>query len=536
MAIDDEDLCSDCVEYNSDYDYYYDDVNGDVSDDGENWQLEEEEADDELEEDSTKIDHRYQHLTEDELHARQDADTAKVSELFAIPPGFATILLRYYNWSLVDLQDKLFSDDRVGAATGVALDGVPMLVSDRPLVCAICFDQYPAGEMRSAGCSHFYCHDCWREYVHVAVCDGPRCLSLRCPDPKCSVAVARELIDVVANDEDRARYATFSLRSYVEESNKIKWCPGPGCTVAMEFVGSGGDKQNDVKCRHGHEFCWQCGEEAHRPVSCETVRAWLEKNALESETASWVLANTKHCPKCRRPIEKNRGCMHMTCHPPCLHEFCWLCLGSWTEHRFGDMTSCNRYNEAGNLTDDMARREQGMASLDRYLHFYERWVAHGKARQKAVDDIVELESSGGCLDQLSEATGVPVTDLCFLTEAYKQIAECRLILRWTYAYGYYHLGETASDEDRNVMECAQGEAERQLEKLHDCAEESKDLLDSLLFDPLVAVSLSLPTGDDDDSARDKQNAAVKINAYRQRLVGFTGVCRAFFRSLVGQLF
>ncbi|KAG8057738.1 hypothetical protein GUJ93_ZPchr0002g23165 [Zizania palustris] len=166
------------------------------------------------------------------------------------------------------------------------------------------------------------------------------------------------------------------------------------------------------------------------------------------------------------------------------------------------MTSCNHYIDAGKLTDDMARREQGMASLDRYLHFYERWVAHGKARQKAVDDMAELESSGSCLDQLSEATGVPVTtDLCFLTAAYKQIAECRLILRWTYAYGYYHLGETASHEDRNAMAYVRagrgGAASGEAAPL--CAEESKDLLDSPLFDPLVDTSLSLPTGDDDGS-------------------------------------
>ncbi len=48
-------------------------------------------------------------------------------------------------------------------------------------------------------------------------------------------------------------------------------------------------------------------------VRCDTVRKWITKNSAESENLNWILANTKPCPKCHRPIEKNQGCMHMTC-------------------------------------------------------------------------------------------------------------------------------------------------------------------------------------------------------------------------------
>lgn len=43
------------------------------------------------------------------------------------------------------------------------------------------------------------------------------------------------------------------------------------------------------------------------------MRKWITKNSAESENLNWILANTKPCPKCHRPIEKNQGCMHMTC-------------------------------------------------------------------------------------------------------------------------------------------------------------------------------------------------------------------------------
>ena len=82
-------------------------------------------------------------------------------------------------------------------------------------------------------------------------------------------------------------------------------------------------------------------------MTCETVHKWILKNSAESENLNWILAHTKQCPKCKRPIEKNQGCMHMTC-SQCRFEFCWLCQGSWAEHgeRTGGFYACNRRGPA----------------------------------------------------------------------------------------------------------------------------------------------------------------------------------------------
>ncbi|KAJ0804652.1 putative protein kinase AGC-NDR family [Helianthus annuus] len=104
-----------------------------------------------------------------------------------------------------------------------------------------------------------------------------------------------------------------------------------GCDCAIEFdLGSGS---------------YDCIEETHPPVDCETVSKWIMKNSAESENMNWIFANSKPCPKCKCPIEKNQGCMHMTCNPPCKYEFCWLCLGQWSDHgeRTGGFYACNRY-------------------------------------------------------------------------------------------------------------------------------------------------------------------------------------------------
>lgn len=61
----------------------------------------------------------------------------------------------------------------------------------------------------------------------------------------------------------------------------------------------------------------------------------------------WIKKNTKKCPKCHIDIEKNQGCMHMTCRS-CRHEFCWICSGDWKYHgeKTGGFYSCNIYKES----------------------------------------------------------------------------------------------------------------------------------------------------------------------------------------------
>lgn len=65
-----------------------------------------------------------------------------------------------------------------------------------------------------------------------------------------------------------------------------------------------------VKCGGCHnKFCFGCGRDKdHQPLICYIVRLWIKKCEDDSETANWINANTKECPKCQATIEKNGGC------------------------------------------------------------------------------------------------------------------------------------------------------------------------------------------------------------------------------------
>ncbi|KAL1803021.1 hypothetical protein DCAR_0934695 [Daucus carota subsp. sativus] len=452
----------------------------------------------------------YTVMKEEDIRQRQEDDIAKISTVLSIPRVSACMLLRHYKWNVNNVHEAWFADeDRVRKAVGLVDERAVKCQNYRELTCGICFESYPTRKMNGAACGHPYCRTCWAAYISTSINDGPGCLTLRCPDPSCDTAVSQDMINTLVSGEVKERYYRYLLRSYVEDNRKFKWCPAPGCDCAVEFdVGSG---SHDVSCLCSYSFCWNCTEEAHRPVDCGTVAKWILKNTAESENMNWILANSKPCPKCKRPIEKNQGCMHMTCTPPCKFEFCWLCLGVWSDHgeRTGGFYACNRYESAkqeGVYDESEKRREMAKNSLERYTHYYERWATNQSSRQKALADLHQMQTVH--LEKLSEKQKIPESQLKFVLEAWSQIVECRRVLKWTYAYGFY-LPEHELAK-RQFFEYLQGEAEANLERLHQCAE--KELQNYL--------------GD---------GACEDFSGFRTKLAGLTSVTRNYFENLVRAL-
>ncbi|KFK36711.1 hypothetical protein AALP_AA4G159700 [Arabis alpina] len=416
---------------------------------------------------SSKV--NYLVLKEDDVRKHQEDAIKRVSTVLSVTETEASVLLLHYQWNVSKIDDEWFADEeRVRRTVGILKKALAIGHRFLEVTCRICFDMFLHKDMESVSCGHVFCSTCWNGYLRTSINDGAGCLMLKCPDPSCSAAVGRDLVEKVCSEEEKIKFENYFLRSYVEGSKKMKWCPAPGCEYAVDFAG--GIESYDVSCLCSHSFCWNCIQEAHRPVDCDTISQWIYKNSAESENTDWLLANTKPCPKCKRPIEKNKGCMHMTCNSVCRFEFCWLCLGDWKTHgeKTGGYYACNRYEVAkqkGEYDEVDRKRQMAEESLNRYTHYYERWLSNHKSRDTAIKALEKLQSEN--LKKLSDILSTSETQLSFIADAWLQIIECRRVLKWTYPYGYY-LG----DHDKKVFfEYLQGEAESGLERLHKCAEE-----------------------------------------------------------------
>lgn len=293
------------------------------------------------------------------------------------------------------------------------------------------------------------------------------------------------------------RYDRFLLEAFVEESPEFRWCPGPGCGRAAELAGRPtriSAASRLVRCACHLAWCFDCGGDMHLPVPCKVVQEWNHKNQDSSADATWLVANTKACPKCKNPIEKNGGCMHMTCRKPggCGHEFCWICLQNWRGH-----TSCNKYQQEESQDVRDARSE-----LQRYAHFFERFRAHEKAQDFA--DGHQREHIDQVMRALVVESGVPLKTAEFLVAAVDEIVVSRRFLKWTYAHAF--VKKLTGDESK-FFEFEQAQLEGTLERLSDVMENTDW---GAYLDPAAL----------------EQFAEV-----RTKVVSLTGVVQSFFASL-----
>jgi ariadne-1 len=254
----------------------------------------------------------------------------------------------------------------------------------------------------------------------------------------------------------------------VDSAFNLRWCPSASCQKIIRFrniPGSCGtikffqptETGSNVACDCGTVFCSTCGEEGHQPLSCSLGAKWrnLIHGKYKDISEKWITLNTKKCPKCTVPIQKNDGCMHMVCES-CHFEFCWLCLGEWSKHNTatGGFYKCNMY-----VPKDDPENTKIELDLQKYTFYSERYFEHLKSIEKAkVKRKIALEQ----FNKLCKCFGINQPS-DFLQTALDGIIDSRRLLLYTFPMAYF--ANFTSTSAKDVFEFQQGELAYHLEKL-----------------------------------------------------------------------
>lgn len=220
-------------------------------------------------------------------------------------------------------------------------------VNDVKVPCITCFDVRDVVVVFDCDVGHSMCIRCYVDYIEDALNNRRfkehRQLgyTIQCP-AGCDGSEIKEIHHFrIMGAKNYERYQRFGAEECLREMGGI-FCPKAGCGNGL-LPEPGQRRVQCNECRH--TFCAQCRRDFHTG-RCDAAPATQQAPQAENtnrftpnprnvQQARWAEANdryvrenSKPCPHCHSPIEKNGGCNHMTC-AICRFEFCWLCLVEW---------------------------------------------------------------------------------------------------------------------------------------------------------------------------------------------------------------
>jgi ariadne-1 len=396
----------------------------------------------------------YEIIQQGDIVKRQVQAIDKLSEELGLSYTQAAVFLMQTQWNPQRVIEKIMNNslslpDFIRASSKVYDD------KDN-VTCILCFNIEIGSNMRALECNHAFCLNCYTEYLKETVDSGVECIFTKCPMSDCEILVPQELFEELLPQKVLDKYKMFVIRSYVDKRTDVKWCPAPDCTSAACYPKK---SAREIVCNCGYSWCFGCGKDSHRPLSCELLKKWEAKITLD-DNEQWLLVNTKTCPQCSNAIQKNLGCMHMTC--KCGHQFCWLCLGKWSEHneKTGGNYQCNKFKmeqAQGKYKEEENKRAVAAYSMQKFEHYYNRYLNHkssldqAKAKHKtAVDESIDMYKN------IKESL---IFD--FFTEATDLLISTKKSLAYSYALGFY----LTSTCKINFYEFIQGELELNMIRL-----------------------------------------------------------------------
>ncbi|XP_041348541.1 potential E3 ubiquitin-protein ligase ariadne-2-like [Gigantopelta aegis] len=348
-----------------------------------------------------------------------------------VAPSLAKMLLLAHDWQCDDIiehhhkdPEKLLIDSKIKSSK----QSQEVIVGNSQM-CKVCASEQSRENFHALNCGHMFCQSCWDMHFQVQIKEGLT-TGIECMGNDCTVLVPEDFLCSILSDPTfRDRYSKLSFNDLVKNHPQLRFCPGVNCPIIVRAKEPFAKKVECSECRS--TFCFRCGMQYHAPTKCNTIKKWLTKCADDSETANYISAHTKDCPKCHVCIEKNGGCNHMQC-SKCKFDFCWMCLGDWKAHG-SEYYECSRYKENPNIANESVL-VQAREALKKYLFYYERWENHAKSLKLEEQTLLKIKSRIQEKVMNNEGTWI---DWQYLLDAATLLKKCRYTLQYTYPYAYY---------------------------------------------------------------------------------------------------
>ncbi|OCK79848.1 hypothetical protein K432DRAFT_354127 [Lepidopterella palustris CBS 459.81] len=210
----------------------------------------------------------------------------------------------------------------------------------KPNTCKSCLRKWLASELESKGWDRISCPECRQTMQHADM-------------------------QKHARKETFQRYDNLSTRATLSALPDFRWCLRPGCDSGqIHEITVEGPVFQCSSC--GHLSCAVHNKAWHEGETCEQFdeRKLAEPSQKRKEaevSEKWKARNTKLCPGCRAPIQKNGGCSHMVCQH-CSHDFDWKHAPAYTPPKVEPVVTAS--SPLGRPTSNLSK----LSSLGRLIN------------------------------------------------------------------------------------------------------------------------------------------------------------------------
>ena len=169
--------------------------------------------------------------------------------------------------------------------------------------CASCGDHSTTDKLIQAACEHYYCKDCFGQFIEASLQthDGfpPKCCKIPIP------------YLTIASNVSAAVYSRYSARQDEIKNATALYCGVQRCGVRIKNDKIKGDRATCVACRR--DTCTLCRGEFPERVNGENVgHACKKDKAREQVLALAKREGWQTCYQCGNVVALNTGCHHMT--------------------------------------------------------------------------------------------------------------------------------------------------------------------------------------------------------------------------------
>lgn len=180
-------------------------------------------------------------------------------------------------------------------------------------ICGICLESKEVDQMFTIeSCNHIFCTDCIIKHIETKIQENLSTVS--CPGLDCKEILEPDACRSVIPKHVLTAWDGLICESMIMDSQKF-YCPFKNCSAMLVKDSNEVIRESECPiCRR--LFCAQCRTPWHSGIECAEFQSLNEDEREREDLMLRNLAeanNWKRCPRCKFYVEKNEGCLHMTC-------------------------------------------------------------------------------------------------------------------------------------------------------------------------------------------------------------------------------